>query len=102
MSFSLKLDVCAADVPCAYSITQLVVEKIKSLQESFKTICGVEVHLYENGEVSDASKGATLSINTRHKKLVETCNSRNWEDAVMSAYEKVEQRFKTHSYSFSL
>ncbi len=99
MSFTLKLDVCAADVPCAYSITQLVVEKIKSLQETFKSICGVEVHLYETGEVADASKGATLSINTRQKTMIETCNSRNWEDAVMSAYEKVEQRFKSLSYS---
>jgi ribosome-associated translation inhibitor RaiA len=99
MSFSLKLDVCAADVPCAYSITQLVVEKIKTLQERFRNICGVEIHLFENGDVSEASKGATLSINTRQKTLIETCNSKNWEDAIMSVYEKIESRFKTMSYS---
>jgi ribosome-associated translation inhibitor RaiA len=99
MSFSLKLDVCAADVPCAYSITELVVEKIKSLQERFKNICGVEIHLYENGEMPNASKGATVSINTREKIVVETCNSRNWEDAVSSVYEKIEQRFLSAYYA---
>ena len=96
MSFSLKLDVCTANVPCAYSITQLVVEKIKSLQESFKTICGVEIHLFESDEVAEASKGATLSINTQEKKtLTESCNKSNWEDAVMCVYEKLEQKFKS-------
>lgn len=99
MSFSLKLDVCAADVPCAYSITQLVVEKIKSLQDRFRNICGVEVHLFENGEISDASKGATLSINTKQKTVIETCSSKNWEDAVMQVYEKIEQRFRYLSYA---
>jgi hypothetical protein len=100
MSFSLKLDISAADVPCAYSITQLVFEKIKSLQESFKNISGVEVHLFEASDVTGGPKGATLSINTRQKTMIESSNSKNWEDAVMSAYEKLEQRF--HSLSYSL
>ena len=96
MSFSLKLDVCTADVPCAYSITELVVNKIKALQESFKFICGVEVHLYESDDIAEASKGATLSINTEEQKtLTESCNKSNWEDAVMCVYERLEQKFKS-------
>jgi ribosome-associated translation inhibitor RaiA len=94
MSFTLKLNICTATVPCAYSITQLVVEKIKALQESFNTIAGVEVHLFESDEVEDSSKGATLSINTQEQKIItESCNKSNWEDAVMCVYERLEQKF---------
>jgi hypothetical protein len=96
MSFSLKIDVCTANVPSAYSITELVVEKVKSLQESFKAICGVEIQLYESDDVAETSKGATLSINTREQKtMTESCNKSNWEDAVMCVYEKLEQKFKS-------
>ena len=96
MSFSLKLDVNTSDVPCAYSIAQFVVEKVKDLQQSFKTITGVEICLFENGSVSGCSKGATLSINdSLQKTLVESCSSKNWEDAVLSAYDKIEYKFRS-------
>jgi hypothetical protein len=96
MSFSLKLDVCTANVPCAYSITELVVNKVKALQDTFKSICGVEIHLFEADEVSEASKGATLSINTNEQKtMTESCNKSNWEDAVMCVYERLEQKIKS-------
>jgi hypothetical protein len=95
MSFSLKLDVSTSDVPCAYSIAQFVVEKVKDLQQSFKTITGVEISLFENGSIAGCSKGATLSINdSLQKTLVESCSSKNWEDAVLSAYEKIENKFR--------
>jgi hypothetical protein len=95
MSFSLKLDVNTSDIPCAYSITQFVVEKVKDLQQRFKTITGVEISLFENGAVG-CSKGATLSINdSLQKTLVESCSSKNWEDAVLSAYEKIENKFRS-------
>lgn len=95
MSFCLKLDVNTSDVLCAYSITQLVVEKIKDLQKSFKTITGVEISLFENGTLSGCSKAATFSINdSLQKTLVESCSSKNWEDAILTAYEKIENKFR--------
>lgn len=96
MSFSLKLDVCTSDVPCAYSITNLIVEKVKDLQQRFKTITEVHISLFENGTVPGCSKGATLSINdSLQKTMVESCSSKNWEDAVLSAYEKIEHKFRS-------
>jgi ribosome-associated translation inhibitor RaiA len=96
MSFSLKLDVSTSDMSCAYSITQFVVDKIKDLQHSFKTITDVEISLFENGSRPDCSKAATLTINDSvQKTFVETCSSKNWEDAVLSAYEKIEGKFLT-------
>lgn len=81
---------------CAYSITQFFVDKIKDLQQSFKTITDVEVSLFENGSRPHCPKPATLTINDSiQKTFVETCSSKNWEDAVLSAYEKIENKFLT-------
>ena len=98
MSFSLKLDISTADVGSAYSITGLIVEKVKSLQHAFKSITGIEVLLFES---NSSSKGATLSINTEEKTIVESGSSKNWEDAVMSAYDRLEQSFRLHTSSIS-
>ena len=94
MSFSLKLDVSTSDMSCAHSITQFIVDKIKDLQHSFKTITDVEISLFENDSYPDCSKAARLIINDSvQKTFVETCSSKNWEDAVSSAYEKIENKF---------
>jgi ribosome-associated translation inhibitor RaiA len=87
MSFSLKLDVSTNNISCACSLCDLLMDKIKALQQTIKSIESVEVHLFES--VREKAKGATLRIKTAHDVIVETCNSRNWEDAVATAYESI-------------
>jgi ribosome-associated translation inhibitor RaiA len=100
MSFSLKLDVSTNNMSCACSLCDLLMEKIKSLQQTIKTIESVEIHLFES--VREKAKGATLRIKTAHDMIVETCNSKNWEDAVATAYEGIFNYFRNPSLSESI
>jgi hypothetical protein len=77
-----------------------MIEKIKALQENFKSIEGVEIHLFES--VKEKLNGVTLSIKTATDTIVETCNSKNWEDAVASAYENIYAYFRTPAFRESM
>jgi lipoate-protein ligase B len=58
MSFSLKLDVNAHNVLCACSLCDMMMEKINTLQQTYKTIEAVEIHLFES--VVEKVKGVTV------------------------------------------
>ncbi|MDB5193525.1 MAG: hypothetical protein JWQ96_3088 [Segetibacter sp.] len=92
MSFSLKLDVSAENITCACSITDVILEKVKALHDSIKMLKEVEVRLFESKY--NNQKGVTLSIYTPYETIVESSNSRNWEDAVLTAYENVMSYFR--------
>ncbi len=96
MSFSLKLDVNTSNVLCACSLCDMMMEKINTLQQTFKTIEAVEIHLFES--VVEKVKGVTFSIKTAHDTIVESCNSKNWDDAVASVYERIFNYFKAPSF----
>lgn len=92
MSFSLKLNVSTSNMPCACSLCDLMMDKVKALQENFKSIESVEIHLFES--VKEKLNGVTLSIKTATDTIVETCSSKNWEDAVASTYENISAYFR--------
>lgn len=92
MSFSLRLNVSTSNMPCACSLCDLMMDKIKTLQENFKSIEEVDIHLFES--VKEKLHGVTLSIKTATDTIVESCNAKNWEDAVASAYENICTYFK--------
>ena len=100
MSFYLKLDVSTSNMPCACSLCDLMMEKIKALQENFKSIEGIEIHLFES--VREKLNGVTLSIKTATDTIVETCNAKNWEDAVASAYENIFAYFRKPAFQESM
>ena len=100
MSFSLKLDVNTNNVLCACSLCGMMMDKVNTLQQTFKTIEAVEIHLFES--VVEKLKGVTLSIKTTHDTIVESCNSKNWDDAVASAYEKIFNYFRPPSFQESM
>lgn len=96
MSFSLKLNVHTSNMPGACSLCNLMLERINFLQENYKNIEEVEIQLYES--VKEKLKGATLSIKTATDTIVESSNSKNWEDAVASVYENICTYFKIPSF----
>lgn len=100
MSFSLKLDVSTNNALCACSLCHIMMEKINLLQQNIKTIEAVEIHLFES--VVENMKGVTLSIKTAHDTIVESCNSKNWDDVVASAYEKFFNYFKVPAFQESI
>jgi ribosome-associated translation inhibitor RaiA len=100
MSFSLKLDVSTNNMSCACSLCDLLMDKIKTLQQTIKTIESVEIHLFES--VREKAKGATLRIKTAQDMIVETCSSKNWEDAVATAYESISNYFRNLSLQGSI
>jgi hypothetical protein len=100
MSFSLKLDVSTNNMSCACSLCDLLMDKIKTLQETIKSIESVEIHLFES--VREKAKGATLRIQTAHHMIVETCSSKNWEDAVATAYEGIFNYFRNPYFEGSV
>jgi len=99
MSFSLKLEVSTSNVLSACSLCDMMMEKINTLQQTFKTIEAVEIYLFEG--VVEKVKGVTLSIKTAHDTIVESCNSRNWDDAVSLAYENIFNYFKESAFQES-
>ena len=99
MGFSLKLDVRAENITCACSITDVVLEKVKALNDSIKALKEVEIRLFESKY--NNQKGVTLSIYTPYETIVESSNSRNWEDAVLSSYEKVMSYFRKAAFEES-
>lgn len=100
MSFSLKLDVSTDSVLCACSLCDMMMEKINTLHQTVKTIESVEIHLFES--VAEKVKGVTLCIKTAHDTIVESCNSKNWDDAVSAAYEKIFNYFKAPAFQESI
>lgn len=78
----------------------MMMEKINTLQQTIKTIESVEIHLFEG--VVEKVKGITLSIKTAHDTIVESCNSKNWDDAVSEAYEKIFNYFKAPVFQESI
>jgi hypothetical protein len=100
MSFSLKLDVSTDSVLCACSLCEMMMEKINTLQQTIKTIEAVEIHLFEG--VVEKLKGVTLRIKTAQDTIVESCNSKNWDDAISATYERIFNYFKASAFQESI
>lgn len=73
-----------------YSLLEKMVNSLKKISDRFGNVESAELQLYETFEDENMNdKVAILTINCHDKLLTHYSLSKNWEDAVLTAFDSV-------------
>src|SRR4051812_7100415 len=91
----LKFDLQTETSDCAYSLLEVIMIKLKSLQHLCKDLKYIEINLLKPEEAEPEHKTALFRVVSQHSTITEYSRSRRWEDAVLNAFDRIENRFVT-------
>src|SRR5688500_6924703 len=90
-NITFKFDFQTDSGDCAYSLMNVLMEKIKTLPSKCSGLKYVEVNLFAPEETRE-SKTALFRIVSDTENITEYSRSKRWEDALLNAFDKVQQR----------
>jgi len=88
-NLTFKFDFQTDSTDCAYSLMNIIMEKLKSLQSVCENLRYVEVNLFAPEDSDDKSKAAILKVISNENNIAEYSRSKRWEDAFLNAYDRV-------------
>lgn len=92
-SLTFKFDFQTEDEHCAYSLLAVVMEKLKTIQSKCTGLKYVEVNLFKPEGNEDDHKTALFRLVSGDDTITEYSRSKQWEDALLNAFDKVRDRF---------
>ena len=90
-NITFKFDFQTDSEDCAYSLMNVLMEKIKTLPSKCSGLKYVEVNLFAPEETRD-NKTALFRIVSDKDNITEYSRSKRWEDALLNAFDKIEKR----------
>ncbi len=86
----VKLECSITDPRALHSLMELMLEKLKMIQAISGTVQRMEVNLFDDEEGTD--KVALFRLINDQGNMTEYARSRRWDDALLSAIEKIRER----------
>lgn len=94
-NLTLKFDFQTDSTDCAYSLMNIIMEKLKSLQSACAGLQYIEVNLFSPEGDNGDNKTALFKIISNNNNISESSRSRRWEDAFLNAFDKVKEAIST-------
>lgn len=91
----IKLDLQTENNDCAYSLMEVIISKLKSFQNSCKDLKYIEINLIKPDESDKDHKTALFRVVSNDATITEYSRSKRWEDALLNAFDRIENRFVT-------
>lgn len=91
----IKFDLQTETTDCAYSLLGVIMDKLKAFQHLCKDLKYIEINLLKPEETDGDHKTALFRVVSQDSTITEYSRSRRWEDALLNAFERVENRFVT-------
>ena len=88
-NLTFKFDFQTDSTDCAYSLMNMILEKLKSLQSACSGLKYIEVNLFTPEGTTDDSKTALFKVISNDNNIAEYSRSKRWEDAFLNAFDKV-------------
>ena len=89
----IKFDLQTETTDCAYSLMEVIMHKLKSFQLLCKDLKYIEINLLKPEEPEQEHKTALFRVVSHDSTITEYSRSRRWEDAVLNAFDRIENRF---------
>jgi len=91
----IKLDLQTENSDCAYSLMEVIINKLKSFQNLCKDLKYIEINLIKPDESDKDHKTALFRVVSNDATITEYSRSKRWEDALLNAFDRIENRFVT-------
>jgi hypothetical protein len=92
-NLTFKFDFQTDSTDSAFSLMNMVMEKLKTLQTASAGLKYIEVNLFTPEDSSEENKTALFKIIRRDDdNIAEYSRSKRWEDAFLNAFDKVKER----------
>ena len=88
-NLTFKFDFQTDSTDCAYSLMNLIMEKLKSLQSVCAGLKYIEVNLFAPEGADGDTKTALFKVMSDENNIAEYSRSKRWEDAFLNAFDKV-------------
>ena len=92
-SLVIKFDLQTENSDCAYSLMEVIMNKLKSFQNSCKDLKYIEINLIKPEESDKEHKTALFRVVSKDTTITEYSRSKRWEDALLNAFDRIEKRF---------
>lgn len=90
-NITFKFDFQTDSEDCAYSLMNVLMEKMKTLQTKCAGLKYVEVNLFSAEETRE-NKTALFRLVSETDNITEYSRSKRWEDALLNVLDKVNDR----------
>lgn len=91
-NLTFKFDFQTDSTDCAYSLMNMIMEKLKSLQSACTGLKYIEVNLFSPEDDPGENKTALFKIISDDKNIAEYSRSKRWEDAFLNAFDKIKEQ----------
>ncbi|HSB94603.1 MAG TPA: hypothetical protein VLC28_15880 [Flavitalea sp.] len=91
----IKFDLQTETSDCAYSLMEVIMNKLKGFQNLCKDLKYIEINLLKPEESDMEHKTALFRIVSNDSTITEYSRSKRWEDALLNAFDRIERRFIT-------
>lgn len=88
-NLTLKFDFKTGSTDCAYSLMNIIMDKLKTLKEACAELKYVEVKMFNPDDAGEDKKTAQFTIISDNQSIAETSRAKRWEDAFLNAFDKV-------------
>ena len=92
-NLTFKFDFQTDNADCAYSLMTVVMDKIRTLQDKCRGLKSIEVNLSKPPQQDEDHKTAYFRLVSDDATITEYSRSKRWEDALLNAFDKVNERF---------
>ena len=90
-NLTFKFDFQTDSTDCAYSLMNMIMEKLKTLQSVCANLKYIEVNLFTPEGSNGESKTALFKVISDDNNIAEYSRSKRWEDAFLNAFDKVKE-----------
>lgn len=90
-NLTFKFDFQTDSTDCAYSLMNMIMEKLKSLQSACVGLKYIEVNLFTPEGSTGDNKTALFKVISNDNNIAEYSRSKRWEDAFLNAFDKVKE-----------
>jgi hypothetical protein len=92
-SVTLKFDFQTEDTDSAYSLLGVIMEKLNKIRNKIGELKYVEVNLMKPDDPHEDHKTALCRLISNDSTITEYSRAKRWEDALLNAFDKVQERF---------
>lgn len=90
-NLTFKFDFQTDSTDCAYSLMNMIMEKLNSLQSACAGLKYIEVNLFTPEDSDSNDKTALFKVISNDNSIAEYSRSKRWEDAFLNAFDKVKE-----------
>jgi hypothetical protein len=88
-NLTFKFDLQTDSTDCAYSLMNIIMQKLNSLQTACAGLKYIEVNLFSPEGDNGDNKTALFKVISNDNNISEYSRSKRWEDAFLNAFDKV-------------